>query len=323
MKAIRFDGSLKVISDASLPCREGEALVQMICAGICATDLEIVKGYAGFRGTLGHEFVGRVAESPDPVLLGRRVVGEINAGCGRCSLCLRGDSRHCPARTVLGIKGRDGAMAEFLSLPVMNLIEVPESITDEAAVFVEPLAAACRILEQVEISPSTFVGLLGDGKLAQLIARAVARTGCNLTVFGKHEEKLELASLTGARCILVEPTDDGASLLGRASGERFDVVIEATGTASGLSLALALVRPLGTVVLKTTHHGETSFLASPAVVNEITIIGSRCGRFQKAVELLAAGQIDVAPLISDRFSISEGLLAFARAARSGKVLVKA
>src|SRR2546428_1535707 len=204
MKALRFDGELKLVCDAPIPRREGEALIQVIAAGICDTDLEITKGYAAFRGTLGHEFVGRVVESPDGALVGQRVVGEINVGCGECELCRGGDARHCPTRTVLGIKGRDGAFAEFVSLPAVNLKAVPRSVSDETAVFVEPLAAALNILEQVSITPSSDVVIVGDGKLAQLIVLAMAQTGCSLTVIGRHEAKLELATRFGAGYALFE-----------------------------------------------------------------------------------------------------------------------
>ncbi|HKS41370.1 MAG TPA: alcohol dehydrogenase catalytic domain-containing protein, partial [Blastocatellia bacterium] len=207
MKALKFDGNLRFVNDAPVPGREGEALIQVIRAGICNTDLEIVKGYAGFHGILGHEFVGRVVESPDASQVGRRVVGEINAGCGSCKLCRAGDARHCPSRTVLGIKARDGAFAEYLSLPPHNLIEIPDTLSDETAVFVEPLAAAFNILEQVNISSSTRVAVIGDGKLAQMIIRVVALRGCALTVIGKHEAKLALASDVGARAIQISDTN--------------------------------------------------------------------------------------------------------------------
>ncbi|MCI0488569.1 MAG: alcohol dehydrogenase catalytic domain-containing protein [Blastocatellia bacterium] len=314
MKAIRFDGTLNYVQDAPLPKREGETLVRVLLAGICNTDLEIVKGYAGFRGIPGHEFVGRVEESEDRALTGRRVVGEINAGCNRCDLCRAGDSRHCPERTVLGIHGRDGAFAEFLSLPARNLIEVPDSISDEEAVFVEPLAAACRILEQVSIDTSSRVAVIGDGKLAQLIVRALAGTGCRLTLIGKHEEKLELAKRAGAH----------AAMVGMKFEDKFDTVIESSGSASGLDFALDMVRPRGTVVLKSTHHKATPLDTSRAVVNEITIVGSRCGRFQPAINLLAGRNVDVRPLISDCMSIEDGLEAFSKAAapNSLKVLLR-
>jgi 2-desacetyl-2-hydroxyethyl bacteriochlorophyllide A dehydrogenase len=328
MKAVRFDSRLRLVPDASVPARDNEALVKVLCAGICNTDLEIVKGYAGFHGTLGHEFVGRVVEASQCSLVGRRVVGEINAGCGECGLCLAGDSRHCPGRTVLGIKGRDGAFAEYLSLPAGNLIEVPDAVSDEAAVFVEPLAAACRVIEQVSITRSSRVAVIGDGKLSQLILRVLADAGCDLTVIGKHEEKLETAATTGARAIrvdraLLESSDAGARALKLAGNEKFDVVVEASGSATGLSMAISLVRPLGTIVLKTTHTGETSLHMFPVVVDEITLIGSRCGRFRPAIDLLESGKVDIGPLISHRFSIDDAAAAFDEAAApaSNKVLL--
>ena len=307
MKALKFDDSLQLVRDAVLPRRDGEALVQVLKAGICNTDLEITRGYAAFHGILGHEFVGRVIESPDDTLIGRRVVGEINVGCNVCALCLSGDSRHCADRTVLGIKGREGALAEFLSLPARNLLAVPDSVSDETAVFVEPLAAAHHILDQIKIEPSSRVAIIGDGKLAQLIMRVVATTGCEMTVVGKHEEKLEFARSVGARLLMLK--DLSGDCFGIPS-DRPDVVIEASGSASGLPLALKLVRPTGTIILKSTHHGDTPVEMFPAVVNEVNIVGSRCGRFAPALELLASGAIDVLPLISARFPLDEGLLAF-------------
>ncbi len=314
MKALHFDGDLRLVRDAAVPRREGEALIEVICAGICNTDLEILKGYAGFRGTPGHEFVGRVVESADASLIGHRVAGEINVGCGQCALCLEGDARHCAARTVLGIHNRDGAFAEYLSLPARNLVRIPDSIDDLSAVFIEPLAAACRILDQVHIDSSSKVAVIGDGKLAQLIVLAIARTACPLTVIGKHEEKLELARKSGARAVLID----------RMPNEKFDVVIEASGSRSGLPLALRLVRPQGAIVLKSTHHQKTEMDLSQAVVNEVTITGSRCGRFLPAIELLSSGAIDLRPLISCSFSLEDGLAAFEKAAEpsSMKILLQ-
>jgi threonine dehydrogenase-like Zn-dependent dehydrogenase len=330
VKALRLDDNLSYVADEPVPRREGEALVQVICAGICNTDLEIVKGYAGFRGIPGHEFVGRVIESPDPSQAGKRVVGEINAGCGVCDLCATGDSRHCPARTVLGIKGRHGAFAEFLSLPTRNLLEVPDSIPDETAVFVEPLAAAFNILEQVAITPSSEVAIIGDGKLAQLIALALARPGCRLSVFGKHEEKLGLISSVGARCFRVDPAgkeivvSDGKAFSGAHAGS-FDVVIDASGAASGLSLALNLVKPEGVIVLKSTHQSPTLLDMSQVVVNEIKIIGSRCGRFRPAIDLMADDPPDLRRLISAELPLEDGLAAFelAAAPETMKVILRA
>ncbi|HVG18073.1 MAG TPA: alcohol dehydrogenase catalytic domain-containing protein [Blastocatellia bacterium] len=319
MKALRLDGNLRFVVDEPTPRREGEALVEVICAGICNTDLEIVKGYAGFRGIPGHEFVGRVMESPSAEQIGKRVVGEINAGCGDCDLCRAGDARHCPARTVLGIKERHGAFAEYLSLPARNLVEVPDSVSNEMAVFVEPLAAAFNIIEQVNITPSSEVAVIGDGKLAQLIARVMAATGCRLSIFGRHEEKLELAAGLGANRFRVDPdgekiaASDG-STPGSGLSRSFDLVIEASGSASGLPLALNMVKPRGIVVQKSTHHNPTLLDMSQVVVNEVTIIGSRCGRFRPAVELLASGTLDLRPLISAELPLEDGLAAFKLAA---------
>ena len=329
MRALKFDGDLKLVEDEPVRKREGEVLVQVICAGICNTDLEIVKGYAGFHGVLGHEFVGRVVESDDAELAGRRVVGEINVGCNECDLCLTGDSRHCSRRTVLGIKDRDGAFAEFISLPARNLVPVPDSLPDETAVFAEPLAAACQVLEQVDINGSSSVVVIGDGKLAQMITRVVVQTGCSPSVIGKHEHKLELARAAGARGFqMTKPPDDVAGLIDdlKAQGlvDRPDVVIEASGSPAGLPLALGLVRPSGIVVLKSTHNAETALALAQVVVNEVAIIGSRCGRLAPAVELLANGKVDASPLLSARFPLDEGLMAFKRAAEpdSMKVLLK-
>ena len=308
MKALRFDGTLEFVPDAPVPQREGETLVKVICAGVCNTDLEIVKGYSNFHGTPGHEFVGRVVESPDGSLVGQRVVGEINAGCGVCGECASGDSRHCVARTVLGIKGRSGAFAEYLSLPHRNLIRLPEAVTDEAGIFVEPLSAALNILEQVSVTPSDRIALIGDGKLAQLIVLALSRTGCALSVIGRHAAKLQIAKEFGADHICLENT---------ASSEidqRFDLVIEASGSPSGLSTALGIVRPRGTVVLKSTHHGITPLDMSQVVVNEVTIVGSRCGRFQPAIEMLPKCQEKLTRLITQRFTLDEGVQAFEAAA---------
>jgi threonine dehydrogenase-like Zn-dependent dehydrogenase len=325
MKALRFDGTLRVVANAPLPRRAGEALVQVVSAGICGTDLEIVKGYAGFHGTLGHEFVGRVAEAPEASLIGRRVVGEINAGCEKCGWCHSGDARHCPNRTVLGIKNRDGAFAEFLSLPIRNLIEIPSELTDEAAVFVEPMAAALQILEQVSIGPSSNVALIGDGKLAQLVALVVVQTGCRMLVIGKHKLKLDLATRGGGRSLLIDgataSSGEMAERVLSSERDRFDVVIEASGSATGIPLALSIVNPRGTIVLKSTHRRLTELQLSTVVVNEITIVGSRCGRFHPAIDLLASGSVDVAALVTARFSLDEGLSAFEKAAESSSMKI--
>jgi threonine dehydrogenase-like Zn-dependent dehydrogenase len=315
VKALRFDGNLRFVSDALAPRREGEALVQVICAGICNTDLEIVKGYANFHGTLGHEFVGRVVETSDASLIGKRVVGEINAGCGVCDVCAQGDSRHCVARTVLGIKGRDGAFAEFLSLPNRNLISLPDSISDEAGIFVEPFAAALNILEQVSVKSADQVAVIGDGKLAQLVVLALSRTGCSLSVFGRHAAKLQISQEFGADSVALE------SAAVPRMGNHFDLVVEASGSPAGLTTALRIVKSRGTVVLKSTHHGVTSLEMSQVVVNELTIIGSRCGRFHSAITVLASCENQLSRLISHRFSLDDGLQAFEAAADRGAMKV--
>jgi threonine dehydrogenase-like Zn-dependent dehydrogenase len=257
-----------------------------------------------------------VVESPGSLLVGRRVVGEINAGCGKCNLCLMNDPRHCVGRSVLGIKGRDGAFAEFLSLPVCNLTELPDSISDEAGVFVEPLAAAFNILEQTTVEGGHEVAVIGDGKLAQLVVLALAQSACNLTVIGKHRNKLELTRSFAAHCSLIH-----SSALNQYSDGRFDVVIEASGSPSGLATALKIAKPGGTVVLKSTHHGTTSLDTSQIVVNELRIIGSRCGRFSPAIGLLASGRVDVNPLVSLRLPLEEGLLAFKEAENDANMKV--
>jgi len=303
---------LRLVKDAPAPRVEREALVRVSLAGICNTDLEIVRGYAGFSGTIGHEFVGTVVSSPDRSQEGRRVVGEINAGCGTCVLCRAGDPRHCPERTVLGIHGRDGAFADFLSLPARNLLIVPEGISDRQAVFTEPLAAACAILEQVRIDRGQRVAVFGDGKLGQLIARVLSTTGCELTMIGKHPEKLAVAE--GIHCMEAREFD-------AAAPARFDIAVEASGSPDGLRLALGLVRPRGCVVLKSTFHGVASFDTSRVVVDEITLIGSRCGRFAPALDFLAKGNVNVEPLISAEYRLSEGIAAMKQADQPGSLKV--
>lgn len=313
MRALRFErNQLRLVEDAPVPRIEGEALVRVILAGICNTDLEIVRGYAGFSGTIGHEFVGIVVSSPDRSQEGCRVVGEINAGCGVCALCRAGDPRHCPERTVLGIHRREGAFAEFLSLPGRNLVPVPEGISDRQAVFTEPLAAACEILEQVRIEPAHRVAVIGDGKLGHLIARVLATTGCELTMIGKHPEKLALAE--GIHGIQVRGVD-------AATPSRFDIAVEASGSPDGLHLALGLVRPRGFVVLKSTFHVAASFDTSRVVVDEITLIGSRCGRFGPALNLLATGNMQVEQLISAEYGLSEGIAAMKQAHETGSLKI--
>ncbi len=316
MKAIRFDGDSVALATVSRPSVQGEALVRVTAVGVCNTDLEIVRGYAGFRGTLGHEFVGVVEHSPDPSWIGARVVGEINCGCGTCGLCVAGDSRHCAGRTVLGIVNRDGAMAEYVSLPERNLLRVPDSVRDEQAVFVEPLAAACEILHQVRIDGSTSVALVGDGKLGLLIGQVLVTTGARLTAFGRHRSKLALLEAKGATVRLSADGYDDVR-------EAYDVVVEASGSGNGFAMAQSLVRPRGTIVLKSTIHGEVPFDATSLIVNEVTLVGSRCGRFEWAIEMLERGMVDVESMISRRMRLEDGSAVISAAAEPGvlKVLV--
>lgn len=321
MKALRYENGKLGLSEVDAPRGEGrEAVVRVTLAGVCNTDLEIVRGYAGFAGTLGHEFVGIVESAPDaPQLRGRRVVGEINAGCGRCDLCAGGDARHCPERTVLGIVGRDGAFAEFLRLPVVNLLPVPDEVEDERAVFAEPLAAACGILERVEITDGMRVAVVGDGKLGLLCAQAIKAqaAGASVTLIGKHENKLGIARARGVDTVRLEELQDELS-------QKFEVAVEASGAASGFALAVRLTRPRGTLVLKSTFQGATEIDAARIVVDEISVVGSRCGRFAPALELLRRDAVDVASLVTDEFALTDGLRAMQRATESGvlKVLLR-
>lgn len=296
------------------PEAEGEALVRVLKSGICNTDIEIVRGYAGFSGTIGHEFVGVVEESPDRGdLVGKRVVGEINAGCGKCAMCAAGDPRHCPERTVLGIKGRDGAHAEFLKLPSGNLVFVPDNVSNDQAVFAEPLAAAVGITEQVAVEKDTQVAVIGDGKLGLLCAMAMKLRSDNVTLIGRHASKLALAEKRNISGIL----SDDISILNK----RFDIVIEASGSESGFASALDLVRPRGKIVLKSTFQGKPEWEAWRVVVDEISVVGSRCGRFEPAVELLAEGKVDVSDLISEEFRLSDGVRAMQAAQEKGVMKV--
>ena len=329
MKAVVFDGMLRV--DAAFPepvAGPGQALVQTLTAGICRTDLEIVKGYAGFRGVLGHEFVGRVLSVTPAVdavptailpglgsldaLCGRRVVGEINVPCGVCDLCRRGLGRHCSARRTLGIHGLDGCFRERLILPVRNLHVVPDDVSDDAAVFTEPLAAAYEILEQIAVAEADRVVVLGDGKLGILCAWVLSTVAVDVTLLGHHPEKLAVADWNRVR-VTANPGEvkPGA-----------DLVIEATGSGRGLEQAISLTRPRGTLVLKSTIVGGESLNLAQAVVNELTIVGSRCGPFARALQALRACRFPVERLIAARFPLDRAPEAFDLAARrgAGKVL---
>jgi alcohol dehydrogenase len=317
--------------------RDGWALVRVRLAGICNTDIEILRGYHDFRGTLGHESVGDVVDvrgvsrATKNKWLSRRVVGEINIACralgvrNPCAFCRRGLKTHCERREVLGILGHDGAFAEFLALPLENLHAVPRSVTDEQAVFAEPLAAACEILAQIKVSEfhsSRGAAVLGDGKLAQLIAMVLASTGIHVTLFGKHAEKLALARRNGIATQQIR--GDASDLKRKRVRESFPLVVEATGSPSGLTSAIAMAESRGTLVLKSTFHGTAPIETWPIVVKELTMIGSRCGSFPKALSLLRSGKIDPRPLITRTFPLAEARVAMKFAQQRGvlKVLLK-
>jgi threonine dehydrogenase-like Zn-dependent dehydrogenase len=317
MQALRFQKGKLGIFDVKLQNAASDSVIRVLLSGICSTDIEITRGYSGFEGTLGHEFVGIVENSPDrPDLSGKRVVGEINVGCGDCQLCQKGDARHCPKRTVLGIKGRDGSHAEFVSLPSRNLLEIPPDLSDEEAVFIEPLAAALGITERIDLKNAEKIAIIGDGKLGLLCAFALNRVCPSLTLYGRYSSKLKIAKAAGIETCLVDETTHPYSF--------YDVVVEATGSESGFAMALDLVRPRGTIVLKSTYSGKAEIEAWRIVVDEISIVGSRCGRFKPTIEWLVNNRIDLAQLISDEFPLSKGLAAFDTAKQPGvlKVLLR-
>ena len=331
MRALVFrDGSLTLDHNYPMPApRAGEALIRVLLAGICNTDLEIVCGYMGFQGVLGHEFVGVVeaiygapTQNQYAHLLGQRVVGDINAACYRpdCYYCQRGMSTHCPNRTTLGIAGRDGAFAEYLMLPVENLHPVPDNVSDEQAVFVEPLAANFEILEQVHLKPTDSVLILGDGKMGQLAAQVLTLSGCEVIMLGKHQEKMALAEKRGVHPVLLGSAEH--SILERE--RRIAMVVECSGSPQGLDGALRLVRPGGTIVLKSTVAANSAINLAPIVVDEIRVQGSRCGPFAPALRALSQRVIDMQPLVSARNSLDEAVVAFTYAEEKGvlKVLIR-
>jgi threonine dehydrogenase-like Zn-dependent dehydrogenase len=290
---------------------EGFALIRLLYGGICNTDIELQRGYYGFRGTPGHEFVGQVLEADDPSWIGERVVGEINLACGKCEWCARGLGRHCPNRTVLGIVKQPGAFREFLTLPERNLRRVPREISSEEAVFVEPLAAACEILDQVRIPRGAPVAVLGDGKLGLLAAQVLQAHGAQVHQFGRHKEKLRIAEQMGV-------TTEIAKKLPVA---KYEFVVEATGSAEGLRQAVQMTQPRGTVIMKSTVHGLVSIDTAPAIVNEITLVGSRCGRFEPALQLLKKHKVRVDTMISEVFPLKSAPVAFRKAATPGVLKV--
>lgn len=308
------DRRLRLRDDIPKPAPPpGEALIRVAVAGICNTDIELTRGYYPFTGVPGHEFVGTVEEGPQN-FRGRRVVGEINAVCHRCEACRAERSAHCENRTVLGIAGRHGAFAEYLTLPVENLHEVPDGLTSEEAVFTEPLAAALEIQEQVSIRSSDRVLVVGDGKLGQLVARTIALTGCRLTVVGRHRHKLEVLERSGIKAIHADAVEPRAN----------DIAVECSGQPGGFALAHKALRPRGTLVMKSTYAGNLTVNASSLVVDEITLIGSRCGPFAPALRLLADRTIDPRPLVHARYSLENAMSAFEHAQKPGvlKVLVR-
>lgn len=294
---------------------EGFALIRLLCGGICNTDLELQHGYYGFRGTPGHEFVGEVVAADDRSWIGERVVGEINLACGGCEWCKRGLGRHCPKRTVLGIVKHPGAFRELLTLPVRNLHRVPRGVSTEQAVFVEPLAAACEILDQVRIPTGAPVAVLGDGKLGLLIGQVLKAHGAEVHQYGHHKEKLRIAANLG---IDARPGK-------KAPKAAYDWVVDATGSALGLVQAVKTARPRGTVILKSTVHGLVGIDSAPVIVNEITLVGSRCGRFEPALRLLRSGLVRVDNLISEGFPLKQASAKFRCAGQRGamKVLLNA
>lgn len=300
---------------ASRPKRPaGHALIRLLLGGICNTDIELLRGYYAFSGTPGHEFAGEVVEADDPAWIGRRVAGEINLPCGHCPWCARGLGRHCPNRTVLGIVNQPGAFRELFTLPLANLFEIPPSVKTEHAVFAEPLAAACEILDQVRIPKGAEVAVLGDGKLGLLIAQVLALHGARVHLYGRHRDKMRIASPLG-----VEPRPAATT-----PTSAYAFTVEATGSAAGLATAVSMTQPRGTLILKSTVHGPVPLDTAPIIVNELTLIGSRCGRFAPALRLLRSGRLQLDPMISAQYPLRDAALAFAHAQAPGalKVLLR-
>jgi threonine dehydrogenase-like Zn-dependent dehydrogenase len=291
---------------------DGDTLLRVRQAGICATDLEITKGYMGYRGVLGHEFVADVVSSQVQDLVGQRVAGEINVVCGRCDLCLSGLSTHCRARSVLGILNHDGAFAEFVRLPAMNLHALPKTIDDDQAVFIEPLAAAFQVLKQIKLDGRKWVTVLGDGRLGLLVAQVLRNAGCPVRVIGKHPEKLAMCEKWQIRS---RPVDEITPRHDQ------DVVVDCTGSAGGFEMAMQIVRPRGTIVLKSTFATGKPLNLAPLVIDEINVVGSRCGPFREAIRALAEKQIDVASLITRRMKLEQGVEAMELAGRPGVLKV--
>ncbi len=306
MKALIFDDGLKFVENYKEPVlKAGEALIKTTFAGVCNTDEEITKGYMGYKGVLGHEFTGvveKVFDKENEKWLGKRVVGEINAGCKNCSWCAKGLERHCPNRGTLGIWQKEGCFSEYFTLPVSNLLEIPDNVTDEEAVFIEPLAAAYEIIEQVHIEPAHKVALLGDGKLGLSIALVLGALNIDITHIGKHQNKLDISAAAGNKTMLLDNA--------KGLEQSFDVVIEATGSKGGFETSLSLVKPRGILVLKSTIAAKEGLNLAPVVINEITVVGSRCGQFAPVMRLLKRKAVDVKPLITKIMPFNEGVKAF-------------
>lgn len=313
MQALWLENNQISLRELAPPRKADEALIKIRKAGICSTDLEMVKGYYPYTGVLGHEFVGEVMDAPDKNWIGARVVGEINAVCGACEACLNGRPTHCENRTVLGIADRDGVLAEYTSLPLANLHRVPDSVPDEMAVFTEPLAAALEIQEQIQIKSTDRVLVVGAGRLGQLITQTLALTGCDLRVIARHDLQKNLLTARGIKITSEEEIQPG----------KWDVVVEVTGSPDGFNIARKAIRPRGTLVLKSTYKGDMEVNFSSIVVDEVNIIGSRCGPFEPALRLLEKREVDPTVLIAEEYSLKDALKAFEKAAQPGvlKVLV--
>ncbi|HLK49619.1 MAG TPA: alcohol dehydrogenase catalytic domain-containing protein [Bryobacteraceae bacterium] len=313
MLAVYLDNGRVTTREAPLPARpEGFALLRLLCGGICNTDLELQRGYYGFTGVPGHEFVAEVVEADSETLIGKRVVGEINLACTHCDWCRRGLGRHCPTRTVLGIVNQPGALEEFFVLPERNLHVLPDTVATERAVFTEPLAAACEILDQVPIPAGAEVAVLGDGKLGLLVAQVLNAHGCQVHQFGRHTGKLFISAAAGVNTEIAN---------GDLPVAAYDWVVEATGNPDALQKAAAMTRPRGTLILKSTVHGLVKLDTAPIIVNELTLVGSRCGRFEAALPLLENPKIHVDEMIAARYRLDEAAQAFAHAAEKGTLKV--
>src|SRR4029079_5022673 len=316
MLAVHLESGRVTLRRQPLPrVPEGFTRIRLLAAGICSTDLELQRGYYGFSGTPGHEFVGEVTEAADKSWIGKRVAREINLACGKCEWCKRGLGRHCPTRTVLGIVKHPGAFREYLTLPLHNLHKVPDSIPTDHAVFIEPMAAACEILDQVKIPKGSPVAVLGDGKLGLLVSQVLQANGAQVHLYGKHRDKMRLVEPAGVTSEILPKTLPIAA---------WPFVVDATGSSAGLKAAVSMCVPRGTVIMKSTVHGLVSIDTAPAIVNEITLVGSRCGRFEAATPLLSSGNVDSGGMISEEFPLHRAPEVFATAAKKGvlKVLLR-